>query len=122
MSLLQISITENTPDTKVVTLNGAADATNVTEINNEVLAALAGVQMLVIDGTGLTFANSTFIGYLTDWYSRLQDRGGKLVLAGLTMQVKDTLSVVGLLNLIPNYITVADALGKPSGRQVTHQL
>ncbi len=93
----------------VAALTGSADASNVAKIDKQVLEVLSETEVLILDVAELTYANSTFIGHLTDWYSRLVEAGHRIVLIGCQPQVFDTLNVVGLLNIVPHYTTLAEA-------------
>jgi anti-anti-sigma factor len=100
---------------KVATFIGAADSSNVAEVDRQVLAIVETTDTLLLDCIGLEFANSTFIGHLTDWYSQLTEKGGSIALLNLQPNVLDTLQVVGLLNLIPHFHSFAEAEEKLSG-------
>lgn len=96
---------------RIARIAGAADATNVDEINAAIQQLISGPEtsFLVVEGSQLSYINSTFIGYLTEWYQTLMDRSGALLLAQLQPQPRDTLAVVGLLGLIPSYYTLDEA-------------
>lgn len=97
---------------KIAGLVGEADATNVADINTAILTFFeegTAALDLILDCTDLRYVNSTWIGHLTDWYSRTDARNGRLLLVNLNPQVEDSLSVVGLLHLIPHYANLTEA-------------
>lgn len=97
---------------KIVAMAGAADSSNVADVASAmsgILDEVANDLDIIIDGGELEYVNSTWIGHLTDWYRRLDEKNGRIILANLRPNVHDTLTVVGLLNLIPTYATVAEA-------------
>jgi len=115
--MAQIQITVSTYDhagrvVKIAGLVGAADSSNVAEVDTAILALFAetdGPLDFILDATDLEYINSTFIGHLTDWYSRLAERDGKVLLVNLKPNVEDTLATVGLLGLISHYGNLAEA-------------
>ena len=116
MSLSELTIAIETLEhagrtVKLIKCTGAADATNVEGIDKVILEQIESLPALdmVLDGAGLTYINSTFIGHLTDWYSRLEAKQGKFLLVNLQEQPLDTLGVVGILTIIPHYLTLDEA-------------
>jgi len=115
--MAQIQITVSTYEhadrvVKIAGLVGAADSSNVADVDTAVLALFAetdGPLDFILDATDLEYINSTFIGHLTDWYSRLAARDGKVLLVNLKPNVEDTLATVGLLGLISHYGNLAEA-------------
>ncbi len=112
MPLLTIQLATRAFDgqtAEVATLIGSADASNIMEIDTQIANILVKNQTLILDLSQLTYANSTFIGHLTDWYSQVTEKNGQFILVGCQPQVFDTLNVVGLLTLIPHYMTMEEA-------------
>jgi anti-anti-sigma regulatory factor len=53
--------------------------------------------------------NSKSIGYLTDWYGKVTEGGGKIVISKAKSNILDILQVVGLTQLINCYPTLDEA-------------
>ncbi len=53
--------------------------------------------------------NSKSIGYLTDWYGKIIEGKGKIVIAKARSNILDILQVVGLTQLINCYNTLDEA-------------
>ena len=97
---------------KVIAISGQLDESNVDEKAKEIYKVLEenpGKLYLVMDLDGLEYMNSKSIGYLTDFYSKVTEKGGKLVVARAKANIKDILQVVGLNQLITMYDSLDEA-------------
>lgn len=107
-------IASNVPGTtiKLVKIVGQLDESNVDEKSKEIYAIIEknpkGLN-LIFDLNGLEYMNSKSIGYLTDWYGKVNEGGGKVIIAQAKPNILDILNVVGLTQLIPNYATLEEA-------------
>lgn len=106
-----ISTTSNST-IKVITLAGQLDESNVDDFAPNVYNLIAqnpeGTNY-VIDLEKLTYMNSKSIGYISDWYSKISTKSGKLVIAKPMSNIKDILNVVGLDKVIPLTQTMEEA-------------
>lgn len=97
---------------KLVKVKGQLDESNVDENAKKVYEVIeqnpSGVSM-VFDFSELEYMNSKSIGYLTDWYGKLNAVGGKIVVAAARDNIVDILQVVGLTQLIPCVASVDEA-------------
>jgi len=97
---------------KLVTISGQLDESNVDNKAKEiyqVIDATPGKLSLIFDLAGLDYMNSKSIGYLTDWYGKITERGGKVLIAHAKPNIKDILQVVGLTQLIQMFESLDEA-------------
>lgn len=64
---------------------------------------------LLFDFTKLEYMNSKSIGYLTDWYGKITEGGGKIVIAGPSENILGILTAVGVTELVKCYNTLDEA-------------
>ena len=86
-----------------VKLSGEIDQSNMAEKIAPVVEqvnAMPPDSVLVLDLSGLTYINSTFIGNLAGWYRTLQAKQGSIRLAHINEQVREILTLVGLINVL----------------------
>jgi len=89
---------------KLVKVKGQLDESNVDEQAKklyELIESNASGLNLVFDFSELEYMNSKSIGYLTDWYGKLNAVNGKILIAAARENIVDILQVVGLTQLIP---------------------
>ena len=94
---------------KLVKFAGQLDESNVDDKAKDIYAIIDAVPSglkLIFDSSGLEYMNSKSIGYLTDWYTKLSERGGGIIIAQARPNILDILQVVGLTQLIPCLDTV----------------
>ena len=97
---------------KVVTVKGQLDESNVDDEAKKIYAVLEGVGdkfTLLLDFKDLEYMNSKAVGYLTDWYTKLTDKQGKVLVVQPRENILDILQVVGLTQLIQVYGTMEEA-------------
>lgn len=102
------------PDRKVklVKVAGQLDESNVDEKAKEIYDLISGTPQglyLIFDFVQLEYMNSKSIGYLTDWYTKLTEKKGGIVIANARPNILDILQVVGLTQLIPCVPTLDEA-------------
>ena len=102
------------PDKKVklIKFDGQLDESNVDEKAKEIYEIISSVPQglfLIFDFEKLEYMNSKSIGYLTDWYTKLSEKKGGIVVANAKPNILDILQVVGLTQLINCVGTVDEA-------------
>lgn len=107
-------LASTSPDKKVKLLKfaGQLDESNVDEKAKEVYDIIGTVPQglfLIFDFEKLEYMNSKSIGYLTDWYTKLNEKKGGIIVANAKPNILDILQVVGLTQLINCVGTVDEA-------------
>lgn len=108
----KISLGDEAKDARIVKFEGQLDETNVDTEAQKVYQIFQESQKKVIvifDLSNLTYLNSKSIGYITDWYNKALESGGKIFVASAHDNVMDVLRVVGLTNIIEFHLTVEEA-------------
>ena len=97
---------------KLVKFQGQLDESNVDEKAKIIYALLEQFPQnlrLLFDFADLEYMNSKSIGYLTDWYGKITEGKGRIVIAKARSNILDILQVVGLTQLINCYNTPDEA-------------
>ncbi len=97
---------------KIIKIAGQLDESNVDEEAKKVYELIEqnpSKLNLILDLEELEYMNSKSIGYLTDWYGKVYENGGKVIIAKAKPNILDILEVVGLTQLIKNFPTVEEA-------------
>jgi anti-anti-sigma factor len=111
---LTIEDVESNPEMilKIIKIAGQLDESNVDEEAKKVYSLIEQNPTklsLILDFEELEYMNSKSIGYLTDWYGKIFENGGKVIIAKSKPNILDILEVVGLTQLIKNYPTIEEA-------------
>lgn len=107
-----ISLGDEAKDVRIVKFDGQLDETNVDTEAQKIYQIFKESQkkvILIFDLSNLTYLNSKSIGYITDWYNKAMESGGKIFIASAHDNVMDVLRVVGLTNIIDFQLTVEEA-------------
>lgn len=97
---------------KVIKIAGQLDESNVDEEAKKIYELIEQNPKnlnIILDFEALEYMNSKSIGYLTDWYGKVFENGGKVMIAKAKPNILDILEVVGLTQLIKNYASVDEA-------------
>ncbi|QQR83129.1 STAS domain-containing protein [Candidatus Peregrinibacteria bacterium] len=96
---------------KVVRFAGQLDETNVDEEAKKIYQVVDQSELpyIMLDFGELTYMNSKSIGYLTDWYTRIAEKGGMIVVAQPQPNILDILKVVGITQIVSVYETIEAA-------------
>lgn len=87
---------------KIINFSGQLDETNVDEEAKKIYTVIDQMPQpqLILDFSGLDYMNSKSIGYMTDWYTRVMTKNGKMVIANPKANILDILKVVGITQII----------------------
>ena len=96
---------------KLIGFEGQLDETNVDSEAKKVYQVITEMAEpnLLLDFAGLEYMNSKSIGYLTDWYSQITAKNGKIVIARPRANILDILKVVGITQIINTFENVEEA-------------
>lgn len=112
ITIEDIPVSTGNVTAKLVKFQGQLDESNVDEkakIIYDLLEQNAQNLYLLFDFEELEYMNSKSIGYLTDWYGKITEGGGKIAIAKTRSNILDILQVVGLTQLINCYATLDEA-------------
>ena len=97
---------------KVIKFSGQLDETNVDEKSKGVYEFLEGMPKgasVIFDFDELEYLNSKAVGYVTDWYSKITQNGGQVVIARVKDNIYDILNVVGITQIVKLAGTIDEA-------------
>jgi anti-sigma B factor antagonist len=90
-------------------LMGGPDAKSINEKVHSLIDQ--GKKHIVMDMSGVHYMNSTGIGILISAYTTLVNNGGDLKLASMDDKIEGVLSITKLIQVLPEYETVDEAIG-----------
>lgn len=99
-------------EAKHIVMRGELDESNVdkhAETMYEAIRLVPDGTYFVFDAKDLAYINSKGLGYLTDWYNKLSDKDGKIIMVRVKSTIFDILDVVGITQIIPVYENLAAA-------------
>jgi anti-anti-sigma factor len=92
--------------------SGHLDEGNIDDLSNVVYKLIQDHPKslhLLLDFEKLMYMNSKSIGYLTDWYTRVTETNGKIIISKPAQNILDILKAVGISKFIKCYPTLAEA-------------
>ncbi len=112
MLIEDVASTDTSKIIKQVIFSGQLDESNIDEKSQTIYQLITQFPKglnLIFDFEKLEYMNSKSIGYLTDWYGKVTEGGGHLVITKAKPNIVDILSVIGLTQLIPMFGSLDEA-------------
>ncbi|MBD2211667.1 anti-sigma factor antagonist [Calothrix sp. FACHB-156] len=97
-------------DVKVAELTGDVDASTAPSVTEKVLPLAQPGSKILLDMTAVPYMSSAGLRMLLSLYRQATAKEGKLVLVGLTEDIRDTMSVTGFLDFFTTSETIDEAL------------
>jgi anti-sigma B factor antagonist len=94
----------------IVALVGEIDARTAPAAEVRILELSSSTCRLLLEMTEVTFMSSAGLRLLLSTYRRVSDSGGRVVLVGLSSELRDTMAMTGFLNFFVIHDTVETAL------------
>ncbi|MDD2365058.1 MAG: STAS domain-containing protein [Desulfuromonadaceae bacterium] len=89
----------------IATVTGEIDGKSAPQVQSELLAALQDGNRLLVDMKGVTFLSSAGLRMLLLLYRQIAAKKGKVVLVGVSEEIRDTMSMTGFIN----FFTLSDS-------------
>jgi len=99
----------------VLELSGEVDIATVATLQEALEHVGQGSEVVVLDLGGLSFADSSMLAALASACNRLRSQGGDLRLARARGQMRRVLELTGLVELLPPFPSVDQALAGGTG-------
>ncbi len=97
-------------DVAVVQLVGSLDGKTAPEVQNQVLPGTEGQRKVILDMTKVDYVSSAGLRILLLLYRQVKGKGGKIALVGTSEEIKDIMSVTGLINFFQISETLEDGI------------
>lgn len=96
--------------TTVVEMQGRLNGNAQAIIEGEILPSLKEVRQVILDMRNVTFLSSFGLRMLLLLKRQVTGSGGRLVLVGLSEELRDTMSITGFHDFFTFYNTLAEGL------------
>jgi anti-sigma B factor antagonist len=97
-------------DVNVVKLTGDLDGSNAPNVQAQIMPlAIANVKM-ILDMSEVSYMSSAGLRMLLVMYRTINSKSGKVVLVGLSEDIRDTMSMTGFLDFFTYLETLDDGL------------
>jgi len=93
-------------DIGIAAISGEIDSKTVPQAQGELFSLIERHNRLIIEMSGVTFLSSAGLRILLLLYRHAAAKNGKVVLVGLSNEIKDTMSMTGFLN----FFVITDTL------------
>ncbi|MDD2565880.1 MAG: STAS domain-containing protein [Candidatus Gracilibacteria bacterium] len=95
--------TNNGESIIICTIKGETDNINIDSVFNKIAEDIKDYNKVILNLSELIFCNSKFLGNLFFLADTIEKKGGKLCILGCNPLVYDSLSIVGIFDVIPYF-------------------
>jgi anti-anti-sigma factor len=100
-------------DSKIISISGRLDSTNIDSVSEEVLATIdTGVKKIIFDLTQLEYIGSAGLAFLVNCKRMTQRKEGFVCVVGAGKKIIDVFDAAGIVGLLKFYDTVDNAIEK----------
>lgn len=93
-----MNVTSNTVDTiTVIEATGSIDSKTAPEFERNAIAAIQGIETVIIDLTNVDFLSSAGLRVLLMIYRQIKAKNGQVVLVGASEEIQDVMANTGFL-------------------------
>jgi anti-sigma B factor antagonist len=108
---MEINIS-NIDSVQIATLDGDIDASVAPEVSEKILPLATENGQIIVDMTKVPYMSSAGLRTLLSMYRQVSANQAKLILVGLSEDIKDTMSVTGFLDFFEVCESVDEAIAK----------
>jgi len=96
----------------IVEIEGSIDSKTAPDLQDSILNIIAGTSKIILDLTKVSFVSSAGLRVLLMVYRQLKAKDGKVVLVGVSDEIKDVMFMTGFITFFEIEETADKALTK----------
>jgi anti-sigma B factor antagonist len=97
-------------DINVVGLSGDLDGSNASKVQDQIMPLAVPNVKMILDMSAVAYMSSAGLRMLLVMYRTIMGKSGKVVLVGLSEDIRDTMSMTGFLDFFTYLDTLDDGL------------
>lgn len=102
--------TETKIDILQISIEGSVDSKTSGDLQQQIFEASANATKVILDFTRVTFVSSAGLRVLLTVYRQIKSRDGRVILVGVSEEIKDVMSMTGFINFFELSNSIEDAL------------
>jgi len=99
-------------DISIVEISGSIDSKTAPDLQQNILDIVADTSKIILDLTKVSFVSSAGLRVLLMVYRQLKAKDGKVVLVGVSDEIKDVMFMTGFITFFAIEETVDEAIAK----------
>jgi anti-sigma B factor antagonist len=96
----------------IVELEGRIDGQTAPRVQARISPLIEPDQTIIMDLTNVAYLSSAGLRLLATTQRRIAENNGRLMLAGISERIRDTMSITGFLSVFSAHETVEEALAQ----------
>ena len=105
---MNVDITTN-ENTTTIAIEGSIDSKTAGDIQSKIMEKVSETDKVILDLTKVDFVSSAGLRLLLMIYRQIKSKNGKIVLVGVSDEIKDVMAMTGFINFFEFSQTTEEA-------------
>lgn len=106
---MNVEITTN-KDIIIISIEGSIDSKTAGDLQSRIMGKVTETNEVIINLTKVNFVSSAGLRLLLMIYRQIKSKDGKVILVGVSEEIRDVMSMTGFINFFEFSNTVDDAI------------
>lgn len=93
----------------ILTIEGSIDSKTAGDLQNQIMDSVADAKNIIMDLSAVEFLSSAGLRILLMVYRQLKARNGKIILVGVSEDIRDVMEMTGFINFFEIHQTLEQA-------------
>lgn len=105
---MNVDITTNENMT-IISIEGSIDSKTAGELQSKIMGKVSETDKVILDLTKVDFVSSAGLRLLLMIYRQIKSKNGKIILVGVSDEIKDVMAMTGFINFFEFSQTIEEA-------------
>jgi len=106
---MNVSISTN-ENIVIITIEGSIDSKTAGDLQSQIMGTVAETNNVLLDLSGVSYVSSAGLRVLLMIYRQIKSKNGKVILVGVSEEIRDVMSMTGFINFFEITDTIENAL------------
>ncbi|MEL7586396.1 MAG: STAS domain-containing protein [Prolixibacteraceae bacterium] len=103
-------ITETIGEAVLISVTGSIDSRTAGDLQTQIMGRVSETSHAVLDLSAVSFVSSAGLRVLLMVYRQIKAKDGKVILVGISEEIRDVMAMTGFINFFMISDTIDDAL------------
>ena len=94
----------------IITIEGSIDSKTAGNLQSQIMETVAKTNNVLLDLSGVGYISSAGLRVLLMIYRQIKSKNGKVILVGVSEEIRDVMSITGFINFFEITITLENAI------------
>ena len=106
---MNVSISTN-ENIVIITIEGSIDSKTAGDLQSQIMGTVSETNNVLLDLSSVSYVSSAGLRVLLMIYRQIKSKNGKVILVGISEEIRDVMSMTGFVNFFEITDTIENAL------------